>query len=134
MSKTVRVHHAMLPGSKPKDYILIQPECLEYNKFTPTRIVKCPFGPLVMWVGKGEEKCAFCSGCGELEVHGDNGECAYVECPKCFGGGTEEHFEDECVWSDAYGNIIEPELIYHGSVNFTVSERWIAEWVEKQQD
>jgi hypothetical protein len=137
MTKTIRVVHAVRPASKPEDYILVKPEGI--GEIKAVRIVKCPFGPLVLWRVNMMEatKCPACSGTGELEARGDDGEYYECECPKCDGFGEVDVEVPNAgmpgVWSDACGNIIEPEMIQHASSEETISERWLADWVRKQQ-
>jgi hypothetical protein len=123
----------MVPAKKAEDYILIRPKALDGKDCRPARIVKCPFGPLVMWGGRGKTKCTFCGGEGDLLITGKDGACEYVDCPVCEGAGTDVEYNQEPIWSDADGNIVEPDITYHDAVNFTVSELWIAEWVKQKQ-
>lgn len=134
MSKTIRVFHAVRPASKPEDYILERPETLS-AECRPMRIVKCPYGPLALWVDRKECKCAFCGGDGSLEIEGKDGSYDDVDCPKCGGQGAGYDYSESVggIWSDADGNIIDPEMVQHDSVNHTISERWIAEWVKQKQ-
>ncbi len=133
MSRTVKVYHALVPARKPDDYILIEPDIIAGDGYRPTRIVKCPFGPLVMWGGKNGVTCAFCEGDCELLIDGKDGTRDWVDCPICDGDGKQIEFDGDPVWADPDGNVVEPEFIYHDAETYTISERWVAEWVSKQQ-
>lgn len=133
MSTTIRVHHAVRPASKPEDYILVQPDSLPEGKCRAVRIVKCPYGPLVQWAERDDVECPFCDGAGDLEVRGKNGDYKEVDCPECAGVGVSWEYSANPIWSDADGNIVEPEFITHNDERQTISERWIKEWVASRQ-
>jgi phage FluMu protein Com len=113
--KSIRVHHALRLSNDPQEYILEIPAALRDCGYKAVKIIRCPYGQLVLWR--------------EDRTYMD------AECPKCHGDceQEEEIGTGVEVWADADGNVIEPDVIQHDQVTHEISGHWIKKWVQEKQ-
>lgn len=135
--KSIRVHHALRLSNDPQEYILEIPAALRDCGYKAVKIIRCPYGPLVLWreTLTEDNKCSFCDGYGEVEVCGEDRTYMDAECPKCHGDCEQEEEIDTGVevWADADGNVIEPDVIQHDQVTHEISGHWIKKWAQEKQ-
>lgn len=136
MTTIIRIKHAVGVSNNPADYILHPPKGHDPDAWKAEKIMRCPYGPLVLWVPncRNDGDCPACEGSAELEAQGADGTWYDVECPKCDGTGEVEPETDEPgVWTDPDGNVLEPDLLYPTNDIPRPTESWMLEWVQAQQ-
>lgn len=134
----VKIRRAMVRINDPLEYLLAPPKGHDPDLWKPYRIIRVPFGPLVVWTNfsTSEGRCPACNGFGELEATGKDGKYYDCECPNCDGTGekeTETPGTDPEVWTDPDGNILEPEMLYPTAELPRPTEAWVREWIQTQQ-
>lgn len=137
--KIIQVRRVVAVSYEPHNYLLTPPKGYKPDNWKLARILRVPYGPLVLWRPKCKQdgECPACEGSAELEAHGADGTWYDVECPKCDGTGEVEIDaaapELPDVWTDADGNILEPELRYPDEREAQPSQAWLDRWVLAQQ-
>lgn len=137
--KIIKVRRVVAVSNDPKEYLLTPPNGYCPGTWRPERILRVPYGPLVLWRHKttGMAECPACKGTGELEAWGSDDNCYDVECPKCDGEAEVEVDVDgddvPDVWADSDGNVLEPELVFPDGRESQPTHRWIDQWVQAQQ-
>lgn len=140
MTTIIKVKRVVGVSNNPEDYILHPPKGHDPDAWKAEKIMRCPYGPLVLWVPncRKDGDCPACEGSAELEAQGADGTWYDVECPKCDGTGevevdAEPETDEPGVWTDPDGNVLDIVLNVGDGEGPWPNPLWVRDWVQAQQ-